>query len=241
MPEAPHDASFGRQADAALAGECTAATSLSLLAGSRPSQTAARLGTTWPPARVELQSWLGPAPMAPHRRRWPDIWVSARSAATVGGTALMKDFVWCRIRHRRVRPDLAVPALEPRQRGAEGAVLKRHHFSLRVGEPWRAASIRSWASPSRATERVLSGFPRGPGPNEGLSTTGNSLPHPALSRSGQLSQSPPSPPDSAGGGRAGHGSGAQATGAAKPRGAGAGWGGPRPRRGRAGPWPTGSS
>jgi len=79
MPEAPLDASFGRQADVALAGECAAATSLSLPAGSRPAPSAARLGRTWPPARVELQSWIELAPVAPHRRRWPDIWASARS------------------------------------------------------------------------------------------------------------------------------------------------------------------
>jgi len=30
--------------------------------------------------RVELQSWLGLAPVAPRRCPWPDIWVSARSA-----------------------------------------------------------------------------------------------------------------------------------------------------------------
>jgi hypothetical protein len=48
--------------------------------------------------------------------------------ATVGGTASMKDFDWRRIPHRRVRPDLVVPALEPRQGGAETAVLERHHF-----------------------------------------------------------------------------------------------------------------
>src|ERR1017187_5753404 len=48
--------------------------------------------------------------------------------ATVSGTTLMKDFVWRRIPHRRVRPDLVVPALEPRQGSAETAMLERHHF-----------------------------------------------------------------------------------------------------------------
>jgi hypothetical protein len=80
MPEAPLDASFGRQADVALAGECAAATSLSLPAGSRPAPNAARLGRTWPPDRVELQSWIELAPVAPHRHPWPGTWASARSA-----------------------------------------------------------------------------------------------------------------------------------------------------------------
>ena len=39
----------------------------------------------------------------------------------------MKDFVWRRIPHRRVRPGLVIPVLEPRQGGAETAVLERHH------------------------------------------------------------------------------------------------------------------
>src|SRR5208283_2637553 len=40
----------------------------------------------------------------------------------------MKDLVGRRIPHRRVWPDFVVPALEPRQGSAEGAVLERHHF-----------------------------------------------------------------------------------------------------------------
>ena len=40
----------------------------------------------------------------------------------------MKDFIWRRIPHRRVRPDLVVPALEPRKGSAETAVPERHHF-----------------------------------------------------------------------------------------------------------------
>jgi len=48
--------------------------------------------------------------------------------AAVGGTASMKDLVGRRIPHRRVWPDFVVPALEPRQGSAEGAVLERHHF-----------------------------------------------------------------------------------------------------------------
>ncbi len=38
--------------------ECAAATSLSWPAGSRPAPSAARLGRTWSPDRVELQSWI---------------------------------------------------------------------------------------------------------------------------------------------------------------------------------------
>jgi len=64
MPEAPLDASFGRQADVALAGECAAATSLSLPDGSRPAPSAERLGRTWPP-QIESSSNLGPG-----RRPW---------------------------------------------------------------------------------------------------------------------------------------------------------------------------
>jgi hypothetical protein len=63
MPEAPLDASFGRQADVAPAGEFAAATSLSLPAGFRPAPSAARLGRTWPPYRVELQSCIELAPI----------------------------------------------------------------------------------------------------------------------------------------------------------------------------------
>jgi len=37
------------------------------------------------------------------------------SPATISGTASMEDFVWCRIPHRRVRSDLVVPVLEPRE------------------------------------------------------------------------------------------------------------------------------
>ena len=48
--------------------------------------------------------------------------------ATVGGTASMKDFVWRRAGDRGMRPDLVVPALEPRQGVAETAVLERDHF-----------------------------------------------------------------------------------------------------------------
>jgi hypothetical protein len=47
--------------------------------------------------------------------------------ATMSGAASMKDLVWRRIPHRRVRPNF-VPALEPRQGSAETAVLERHHF-----------------------------------------------------------------------------------------------------------------
>ena len=42
--------------------------------------------------------------------------------ATISGTASMKDFVWRRIPHRRMWPDLVIPALEPRQGSAEVAV-----------------------------------------------------------------------------------------------------------------------
>jgi hypothetical protein len=51
-----------------------------------------------------------------------------KAPAAVGGTSSMKDLVRCRTAHRRVRPDFVVPALEPRQGSAEGAVLERHHF-----------------------------------------------------------------------------------------------------------------
>ncbi len=40
----------------------------------------------------------------------------------------MKDLVGCRVGDRGMRPDLVIPALEPRQGGAETAVLERHHF-----------------------------------------------------------------------------------------------------------------
>jgi hypothetical protein len=48
--------------------------------------------------------------------------------AAVGGTASMKDLVGRRVGDRGMRPDLVIPALEPRQGGAETAVLERHHF-----------------------------------------------------------------------------------------------------------------
>jgi hypothetical protein len=40
----------------------------------------------------------------------------------------MKDLVWRRIGDRGVRPDFVIPALEPRQGGAEGTVLERDHL-----------------------------------------------------------------------------------------------------------------
>jgi hypothetical protein len=51
-----------------------------------------------------------------------------KAPAAVGGTLPMKDLLRRRTAHRRVRPDLVVPALEPRQGSAETAVLERHHF-----------------------------------------------------------------------------------------------------------------
>jgi hypothetical protein len=53
---------------------------------------------------------------------------SRPAPAAVDGTASMKDLVWRRIGDRGVRPDLVVPALEPRQRSAKDTVLERDHF-----------------------------------------------------------------------------------------------------------------
>ena len=66
MPEARHLMllSDARQTSP-LSAEWATAMSLSLSAESRPAPSAARLGRTWPPSRVDLQSWIELAPVAP--------------------------------------------------------------------------------------------------------------------------------------------------------------------------------
>ena len=78
-------------------------------------ESSSNLGSGWHPWR--LTGALGRVPGS-----------RLEAPATVSGTASMKDFVWRCIGDRGMRPDFVVPALEPRQGSAEGAVLERHHF-----------------------------------------------------------------------------------------------------------------
>jgi len=73
--------------------------------------------------------------------------------ATVCETASMKDFVWRRIPHRRVRPDLVVPALEPRQGSAETAVC--HVLSCSSPPAWHVDSAMRSRRCSGRPGRVL--------------------------------------------------------------------------------------
>jgi hypothetical protein len=74
-----------------------------------------------------ILGWQNPASIAlcrGQRARLKVGWHTLR----VQELPLMKDFVWRRIPHRRVRPGLVVPAVEPCEGSAETAVLERHHF-----------------------------------------------------------------------------------------------------------------
>ena len=69
-----------RQANLTLGGLCVPVAPVSRPVEFRRAPSAAHLGTAWPRGRVALQSWPGPAPMAPHRRPSLGTWPSARSA-----------------------------------------------------------------------------------------------------------------------------------------------------------------
>jgi hypothetical protein len=83
---------------------------------------------------VQSRSNLGPG-----RRPWCRTGTLRRvprprlkAPAAVGGTSSMKDFIRRRTAHRRMRSDLVVPVLDPRQRCAEGSVAERDEL---VREP----------------------------------------------------------------------------------------------------------
>jgi hypothetical protein len=76
---------------------------------------------------VESRSNLGPG-RRPWRRTDALRWVPGprlEAPAAVDRSSSMEDLIRCRAAQRRVRPDLVVPVLEPRQGGAEGAVVER--------------------------------------------------------------------------------------------------------------------
>ena len=102
--------------------------------GSRSAPRATRPGTAWPRGPVALQSRAGGQhpwcrTCALRRVLHPRL----KAPAPVGGTSSMKDLVRRRTAHRRVRPDLVVPVLDPCQRGAEGTVVERDNL-VRNGE-----------------------------------------------------------------------------------------------------------
>ena len=97
-------------------------------------ESSSNLGSGWHPWR--LTGALGRVPGS-----------RLEASAAVGGTASMKDLVGRRIPHRRVRPDLVIPALEARQGGAETAALERYHFACKVFFFGGADDVAKFAGP----------------------------------------------------------------------------------------------
>jgi hypothetical protein len=69
--------------------------------------------------------------MVPHRPLRPVSGTRLEAPAAVGGTSSMKKLFRRRTAHTRVRSDVVVPVLEPRQGGAEGTVVERDELVLK--------------------------------------------------------------------------------------------------------------